>query len=67
MECLTSSCSQLKKITDTLEPLKTRNVANRMFTADKDAVLIQRYILQVDQALIDYQVRLKSYTMSTNH
>ena len=50
--------SELEKITGTLEPLKGRNIATRVIAAGGDAALIQGFIVQVERALVDYQVLL---------
>lgn len=48
--------SELEVIASTLSQLGNQNKAARFVAADKDAALIQKYIIQVDQALVDYQV-----------
>lgn len=53
--------SELNEIAGTLNPLKTQNKAVGFVAADEDAALIQKYILQVNRALADYQVYCVMY------
>ena len=49
--------SELENIAGTLDALRTQNKVARVVAAEEDAALIQKYIQQVDRALLDYQVR----------
>jgi hypothetical protein len=53
--------SELEDLTSTLKILGTQNKIAGFVAAEEDAALIEKCILQVNQALSDYQVRYSMY------
>jgi hypothetical protein len=54
--------SELDDLASILNSLGTQNKAAGFLAAEEDAALIQKYILQVDRALADYQVSCFVYS-----